>query len=195
MAPLIKETIKKIAEGALKDEEGDDEGTVKPGARPTAAPTDDDEEEGGDFGTMVTNEEYGTMISNDGEGDEPDFMELIRMGMGGKVGQISPDFFFLSFLLGSFVIRTHVFFFLLSDCDCLPDDQLGRPGAGREHRRPGGDAQGSRRQHGEGNQPDQGEVREEEETHPGSLVRKEVKKRCFSESLFLMSLYIFEKRK
>ena len=115
MAPLIKETIKKIAEGALKDEEGDDEGTVKPGARPTAAATDDDDEEGGDFGTMVTNEEYGTMISNDGEGDEPDFMELIRMGMGGKVSLISlflqghlelnPATLFFSFSLITFYFR------------------------------------------------------------------------------------------
>lgn len=85
MAPLVKETMKKIAEGALKDEDGDDDGTVKPGARPTALDDDEDGEEEGDYGTMLTNEEYGTMISNDGEGSEPDFMQMIRMGMGGKV--------------------------------------------------------------------------------------------------------------
>ena len=83
---MISDALKRIAEGALLKEQGDDDGTVKPGARPQAQPTGDEDEDGEyDSGTMLTNEEYGTMISSHaGDDEEPDFMKMIRMG-GGKV--------------------------------------------------------------------------------------------------------------
>jgi serine/threonine protein kinase len=86
ISSLLTEVLRKIADGALRDDD-DDVGTVKPNARPKAVDTDDGGDEV-DEGTMVE-ENFGTMITSneDAPQSEPDFMQMIKMG--GQIGKMT----------------------------------------------------------------------------------------------------------